>query len=124
MIRSKKELTRRARLAFWIFRLCFRKRKPDNNGLYWPIQLLQFIKDSNIRKMPIEYIAWFADVVCITHVNNGAADIGEQILQSAGVLFEEINTTGLGNLAYVATRHKDAKIRTRAKELLEYTFSA
>lgn len=97
----------------------------DAYGLRFPIDYLNAIGTLPIM-FPLEIMAKYADVVTTKLVNDNDSNFTNSILYM-GILPPEdtqnINATGIGNLAYVCLHHPLPRAREIAESILETIFS-
>lgn len=72
-----------------------------------------------IRHMSIEVKAQYADEVCRNHVNSEWMKNQVKELLNKPYNLSEINTTSVGNLAYMALHSDDEETRYNARKLLD-----
>jgi hypothetical protein len=84
----------------------------DSNGLRFSTNQLEEIKN-DIPYWPIERQAMYVDQIC-----KNAVDTGTDIMVSIGSVSFPINTTGVGNAAYIALYSQYPQMRTTAKDIL------
>jgi hypothetical protein len=85
----------------------------DSNGLRFSSNHLEAIKN-DIPYWPLERQAMYVDQIC-----KNAVDTGTDIMLPIGNVSFPINTTGVGNAAYIALYSQYPQMRTKAKEILE-----
>lgn len=107
-------------LMHLVFRI-FMRRSFDEHGLKWSVGDLAKVKDS-LPKMPLKFLCKFADRECIEQVEVFPFYITEAIELTEVVYFNHVNTTAIGNLAYIALHHPLRDIRRKAFVLLDNCF--
>jgi hypothetical protein len=132
MILRLKDSSLHTRVSFVLFKLFYKKRKFDERGLRYKHKILNAIKPQ-LYILPLEWLADFVDVITYgmvqtiiekpySHEANVAKERIASELDKGKIYFNHINTTGFGNLAYVALNHPHEYVRKEALSLLETCF--
>lgn len=82
-------------------------------NLYYPVQFLNDVSGANIM-FPLEDMALFADVICEERTKQRS---NEAIFFPS--TFENVNTTSIGNAAYMALHHFNTDTRANALNWLQ-----
>jgi len=117
------------RMSFGLFKLLYKKRKFDEFGLRYSSRVLDAMKPQ-LCILPLEWLADFVDAVTyamvltitrkpFTHEAQVAKDRIVSAISDGPVHYNHINTTGIGNLAYVALYYPHEYVRKEALRLLE-----
>ncbi len=132
MIPRLKDTNLTIRMSFGLFKLLYKKRNFDEFGLRHSSKVLSAMKPK-LYLLPLEWLAEFVDaitygmVLTITqkpfmHEAQVAKDKIVSAISDGPVHYNHINTTGIGNLAYVALYYPHEYIRKEAMTLLENCF--
>lgn len=126
MILTLKKCSRFNRWSFYFFKLLFMKWDFNKHGLRYSASVLEAIKPQ-LWKLPIEWLATFADAVCCSSVqatiDNGTPLILISINSIPEYMFyNHVNATTIGNMAYIALFHPDENIKRKAYKVLDECF--
>lgn len=133
MILRLKNCSLSVKTSFVLFKLFYKKRKFDEFGLRYSSNMLTQVK-SGLYLYPLEWIADFVDGVTYgmvqtiierpySHEANVAKERIVTDISNCGTLhYNHINTTGIGNLAYIALYYPYEYVRKDALAALEKCF--
>lgn len=123
MKRFIKECTLRQRISMRLFLFLFYSRTSKyGHGLRYSTKLLVSIKPY-MRKFPLEFLCSFADETCRYLVDSKDESITKYVLDATSLPFYYTNTTGIGNVAYIAMFGRSSTTRTLAENLLISCFA-
>lgn len=132
MIPKLKESSLHTRVSFALFKLFYKKRKFDQYGLRYSMNILNAMKPQ-LYVLPLEWLADFVDAITYGMVQtiidrpySHEANVAKQSIASelgeGKLYYNHINTTAFGNLAYIALNYPYEHIRKDALKLLETCF--
>lgn len=93
----------------------------DENGLRYSIKHLELLFPK-ILSLSIEEQAEYADYVCVTNLNKDwyiKVEIESKDEELDLSVIQSLNTTAIGNMAYVALNCKNEQVRKKAFNQLE-----
>lgn len=100
----------------------------DKNGLKFPIDYLQEV-GAYIIFLPVEYMAHYADAVCVGFTDSDFEDFKSQLnatfvaINSFDSVFEQVNATSIGNLAHIYLNCNNEEIKAKSKAILDIIHS-